>query len=66
MENNKAEGKTRKEKLKSWCWYFFEAILIMFLCLRYEWDTVGMISMLVAGGCLVMIIINAILMLFKK
>lgn len=66
MENNKAEGKTRKQKLKSWCYYFFEAILIMFLCLRYEWDTVGMISMFVAFGCLIMVIIHSILLLFKK
>jgi len=62
----KNQEKTRKQKLSSWVYYFFEAIIIMFLCLRYEWDTPGMISMLVAGACLVMIIINAILLLLKK
>jgi len=62
----KNQEKTRKQKLSSWLWYFFEAIIIMFLCLRYEWDTAGMISMFAAGACFVMIIINVILLLLKK
>ena len=62
MENRK----TRKEKLKLWCLYFVEEILIMIFCLRNEWDIMGMISMLIAGGCLIMVLINVILMLFKK
>lgn len=66
MENNKVENKPRKQKLKSWCFYFFATLLIMLLCLRNKWDTLGMISILVAGVCLLMILINVILMLFKK
>lgn len=62
----KNEEKTRKQKLSSWLWHFFEAVMIMFLCLRYEYDTAGMISMIVAGACLVMIVINAVLLIIKK